>query len=144
MLCDSNILIYAADSDDTSCSPFVERDDAVIASVSRIEVLGFPGFENLSLDRQTRLHDVVASIVEMPLDENVIRRAIGLRQQKKDESGGRDNCRDGTGAQYSLGDPQCGRLQTCRGFEIDQSFRTRVRRLKVVIRGFIKAVRFNE
>ncbi len=51
--------------------------------MSRIEVLGFPGFENLSQDRQTRLHDVVASIVEMPLDEMVIRRAIALRQQRR-------------------------------------------------------------
>ncbi len=83
MLCDSNILIYAADPDDTCCSPFAERDAAAIASVSRIEVLGFSGFENLSLDHQTRLHEMVASIVEMSLDEDVIRRAIGLRQQKK-------------------------------------------------------------
>ncbi len=47
MLCDSNILIYAADPDDTCCAPYVQSDDAVIAVVSRIEVLGFPGFGNL-------------------------------------------------------------------------------------------------
>lgn len=83
MLCDSNILIYAADPDDTRCAPFAERDDAAIASVSRIEVLGFPGFGNLSEDRRARLHDIVASIVESELNERVIQRAIALRQQKK-------------------------------------------------------------
>lgn len=40
MLCDSNILIYAADPDDTCCAAYVRRDDAAIAVVSRIEVLG--------------------------------------------------------------------------------------------------------
>lgn len=44
MLCDSNIIIYAADPADTVCAAFAEREDAAIAGVSRIEVLGFPGF----------------------------------------------------------------------------------------------------
>lgn len=83
MLCDSNILIYAADPDDKVCSQFIERADAAIASVSRIEVLGFPGFQNLSLERQTRLREVVTSILEIPLNEDVIQRSIQLRQQRK-------------------------------------------------------------
>lgn len=83
MLCDSNILIYAADPGDKLCLPFIERADAAIASVSRIEVLGFPGFQSLSLERQTRLREVVTSIVEIPLNEDVIGRAIELRQQRK-------------------------------------------------------------
>ena len=65
MLCDSNILIYAADPDDRLCAPFAEREEAAIASVSRIEVLGFPGFGNLSADRRTRLHEIVFSMVEL-------------------------------------------------------------------------------
>jgi hypothetical protein len=83
MLCDSNILIYAADPGDTVCAPFTERDDAAIASVSRIEVLGFPGFENLPEEHRARLHEVVGSMVELELNENVIQRAIALRQQKR-------------------------------------------------------------
>lgn len=83
MLCDSNILIYAADADDTHCAQFAERDDAAIASVSRIEVLGFPGFGNLSPDRRARLHEIVVSMIELELNERVIQRAITLRQQKK-------------------------------------------------------------
>jgi toxin FitB len=69
MLCDSNILIYAADPDDTFCAPFAERDDAAIAGVSRIEVLGFPGFGNLSEERRARLQEIVASLVELELNE---------------------------------------------------------------------------
>jgi hypothetical protein len=83
MLCDSNILIYAADPADTRCSQFAERDDAAIASVSRIEVLGFSGFGKLSEDRQVRLREIVTSLIEMELNEGVIQRAISLRQQKR-------------------------------------------------------------
>src|SRR5881394_1896821 len=83
MLCDSNILIYAADPDDTRCLPFVERPDAAIASVSRIEVLGFPGFGGLTQDQQQRLREIITSMVELQLDERVIERAITVRQQRR-------------------------------------------------------------
>jgi hypothetical protein len=83
MLCDSNIVIYAAEPDDTRCLAFASHNDAVIAAVSRIEVLGFPGYARLSRDRQDRLNEIVASIAEIALTENVIQRAIVLRQQKK-------------------------------------------------------------
>ncbi len=83
MLCDSNILIYAADPDDTCCRPYIEREDAIIASISRIEVLGFHGFASLSDDQQQRLVELLDSLDELPLDESVIERAIILRQQKK-------------------------------------------------------------
>ena len=82
MLCDSNIIIYAADPDDTICGPFAEREDAAIAVVTRIEVLGFPGFGNLSEERRTRLHEIVVSMVELEMNEAVIQRAIALRQQR--------------------------------------------------------------
>ena len=55
----------------------------MIASVTRIEVLGFPRFGLRSGDQQARLRTIVASTVELALDEEVIRRAIPLRQQKK-------------------------------------------------------------
>jgi predicted nucleic acid-binding protein len=83
MLCDTNILIYAADPADTCCASFVEREDAAIASVSHIEVLGFPGWTKLSQDRQARLQEIVSSMVQLGLDEQVIFAAIALRQQKK-------------------------------------------------------------
>jgi len=83
MLCDSNILIYAADPADTCCASFVERGDTSIASVSRIEVLGYSGFANVPEDRRARLQEIVASMVELALDEKVIVRAIALRRKKK-------------------------------------------------------------
>ena len=83
MICDTNILIYASEPGDVLCAPFVESPDAVIASVTRIEVLGFPGFGKLTPERQTKLHEVIATTVEAPLDDAIIKRAITLRQQKK-------------------------------------------------------------
>src|SRR4051812_28539258 len=83
MLCDSNILIYAADPHDTHCGAFAEQADAAVASVSRIEVLGFPGFWDLSVERQTRLHEILASMIELELNETVIQRAIAIRQGRK-------------------------------------------------------------
>lgn len=69
MLCDSNIVIYAADPNDTRCLPFAAHEDAVIAAVSRIG--------------RTRLHEIVASLAEIPLTEAVIQQAIALRRAKK-------------------------------------------------------------
>jgi predicted nucleic acid-binding protein len=83
MVCDSNNLIYAAEPGDTVCLPFVERPDAMIASVTRIEVLGFPRFGLLAPEQQALLQALVTATVEASLDDDVIRRAIALRQQKK-------------------------------------------------------------
>ncbi len=83
MLCDSNILIYAADPDDKYCGLIVERDDAAIASVSRIEVLGFPGFSDLPEDHRQRLQEIVTTMVQLDLNERVIERAILLRQKRR-------------------------------------------------------------
>lgn len=83
MICDSNIVIYAAEPGDTLCSPFLEGSKAMIASVTRIEVLGFPRFAALSGDRQNRLQTLVNSTGEAPLDDEIIERAILLRQEKK-------------------------------------------------------------
>ena len=54
MVCDTNILIYAAEPGDVVCAPFVESPDAVIASVTRIELPGFPGFCQLAPEAQAR------------------------------------------------------------------------------------------
>lgn len=83
MLCDSNILIYAAEPDDICCASYVQRNDAAIAVVSRVEVLGFPGFDHLSETCRSRLQEIVASMVELEMNEAVIQRAIALRRQRK-------------------------------------------------------------
>jgi toxin FitB len=83
MLCDSNIVIYAAEPNEVMCNRYLKDPSALIASVTRIEVLGFPRFAELSPERQIKLQTVVASTVEAPLDEEIIEKAIVLRQQKK-------------------------------------------------------------
>ncbi len=61
MLVDSNIVIYALDPADILCKPYLEREDALISVISRIEVLGFPGFAALALEKQEHLRLVVQS-----------------------------------------------------------------------------------
>jgi predicted nucleic acid-binding protein len=83
MVCDSNVIIYAAEPDGALCQPYVQRADAMIASVTRIEVLGFPKFGELSPERQVQLRALLASTTELPLDEEIIQQTIRLRQYKK-------------------------------------------------------------
>src|SRR4051812_10992579 len=83
MVCNSNIIIYAADPADTHCAEYVQRPEACIASVTRIEVLGFPHFDQLEAERQERLAQLVSSLPELTLDEGVIQRAISLRRERK-------------------------------------------------------------
>ena len=83
MVCDSNILIYAADPTDLQCAQYVQRPEACIASVTRIEVLGFPRFGQLEAERQERLAQLVSSLPKMALDEEVIQRAISLRRDRR-------------------------------------------------------------
>lgn len=83
MVCDTNILIYAAEPADTVCAAWVMRPDAIIASVTRIEVLGFPKFAMLAPSQQELLRHLVGNLTEIPLDDPIILRCIGLRQRGK-------------------------------------------------------------
>lgn len=83
MVCDSNIVIYAAEPGDTLCLPLVQLPDELISSVTRVEVLGFPRFGLLPQERQDSLEAIIASSVEIPLDNEIILRAISLRRLKK-------------------------------------------------------------
>lgn len=83
MLADSNILIYAAEPADHVCKNFLSANNVTIASVTRIEVLGFPGYAALPSELQYELRKLLSSLVELQLSENVIKRAIALRQQRR-------------------------------------------------------------
>ncbi|MCC6795995.1 MAG: type II toxin-antitoxin system VapC family toxin [Candidatus Hydrogenedentes bacterium] len=83
MILDSNIVIYAAEPSDFRCARFIEFENAAIASVTRIEVLGFPGYDSLAIDRKQRLHEIVAGLLEIKLDDVITERAIDLRRQKR-------------------------------------------------------------
>ena len=46
-------------------------------------MLGFPGFAALPPKKQVELRALVENTTELPLDEQVIERAVTLRQQKR-------------------------------------------------------------
>ena len=83
MLCDSNILIYASHPADTVCNEFISSRGVAIASVTRIEVLGYPGFVEMSDRSKQRLHDLLSSLDEFELTEDIIERAIAVRQMQR-------------------------------------------------------------
>lgn len=100
MVCDSNIVIYSVEPEDMACRAFMEDENAIIASVPRIEVLGYPGFQSLSPERRLRLESMVASTAEAGLDEEIIQRAISLRQDRKMSLG--DSIIAATALEYGL------------------------------------------
>src|SRR5438105_1721650 len=71
MVIDSNILIYAF------LSRWVEDPAACLASVSRIEVLGFPRWNALDEARKAKLEALVGAMLQLPLDPAAI---AALRQ----------------------------------------------------------------
>ena len=83
MLLDSNILIYAAEPENAFLSRWVEDAAACLATVSRIEVLGFPRWHLLDETRSARLELLVGALPELLLDDRIAACAIGLRRQKK-------------------------------------------------------------
>ena len=80
MLLDTNILIYACQPGGDWLSPWTSHPDAAIASVTKIEALGFPG---ISPEEETALLSFIQACPSYPLDDGVIQQAIKLRQQKK-------------------------------------------------------------
>ena len=80
MLLDTNIVIHACQPDVDWLASWTTHPNAAIASVTRIEALGFAG---ISAEEETALLDFVSACPTYALDDGVIERAIKLRQQKK-------------------------------------------------------------
>lgn len=80
MLLDTNIGIDACQPGGGWLAPWTSDPDAAIASVTRIEALGFPG---ISPEEEAAILDFVNASPTYPLDDEVIEQAIQLRQQKK-------------------------------------------------------------
>jgi toxin FitB len=72
--------IYACQPGGDWLSPWTTHADSAIASVTRVEALGFPG---ISPEEETALRDFFQSSPSYPLDDGVIEQAVKLRQQKK-------------------------------------------------------------
>jgi predicted nucleic acid-binding protein len=80
MLLDTNIVIYACQPGGGWLTSWTSHPDAAIASVTRIEALGFAG---ISPEEETAILDFVNASPTYALDDEVIEQAIQLRQQKK-------------------------------------------------------------
>ena len=82
MLFDSNIIIYGVEPEGAFLSPWFAISDACIASVTRIETLGFPRWFSLDEPRQSRLESTVEGMALLPLDAEITERAIDLRRMR--------------------------------------------------------------
>ncbi len=80
MLLDTNIVIYACQPGGEWLAPWTTDPDAAIASVTRIEALGFAG---ISPEEETAILEFVSASPSYPLDDGVIEQAIKLRQEQK-------------------------------------------------------------
>ena len=80
MLLDTNIVIYACQPGGEWLAPWTENPATSIASVSRVEALGFPG---LSDAEEVAIRQFIAASLSYPLDDDIIERAIDLRQIKR-------------------------------------------------------------
>jgi toxin FitB len=80
MLLDTNIVIHACQPGGGWLDPWTTHPDAAIASVTRIEALGYAG---ISPEEETSMIELLNTCPAYPLDDEVITQAIQLRQQKK-------------------------------------------------------------
>lgn len=80
MLLDTNIAIYGAKPSGAWLSPWTEHPDAALASISKVEALGFP---RIGIEEEAEIRRFISSTICFPLDDEVIERAIRLRQIKR-------------------------------------------------------------
>ncbi len=80
MLLDSNILIYGASGSHASLDAILDRRDLAVASLTRIETLGF---HRLSELERRWLEAAFAAMRVLPLDPEVENQAIALRQAQR-------------------------------------------------------------
>jgi predicted nucleic acid-binding protein len=80
MLLDTNIVIDSCKPGGGWLSPWTDHPNAAIASVTRVEALGFTGISTIE---ETALRAYLGRCPDLPLDDDVIERAISLRQKKR-------------------------------------------------------------
>lgn len=97
MLLDSNIVIHASQPGGEWLAAWTEHPEAALASVTRIEALGFAG---LAVDEEAAIRRLLAASLCYTLDDEVIERAIRLRQQKRMKLG--DAIIAATALEYAL------------------------------------------
>ena len=97
MLLDTNIVIHACQPGGEWLSEWTDDPASAIASVTRIEALGFPG---ISREEEEAIRGFLAYSICHALDDAVIERAISLRQIRK--MGAMDAIIAATALEYDL------------------------------------------
>ena len=81
MLLDSNIVIYAAQADYAFLRRSIfEDENAAVSAVSLIEIFGYP---DLDEEDNRIFQEMLSKVRILRLDNNIVVRAIGLRQQRR-------------------------------------------------------------
>ena len=80
MLLDSNIIIYAGQPAHEQLRRFIARHAPKVSAVSMVETLGY---HRLSERERQYLEEFFSAAVVLPISEEVIGKAIRLRQQRK-------------------------------------------------------------
>jgi predicted nucleic acid-binding protein len=80
MLIDSNIIIYAAQSDHQGIRDFIAKHSPAVSVVSYVEVLGYHG---LTDEARRHFEEFFAAARMLPISNEVLEQAVRLRQLRK-------------------------------------------------------------
>ncbi|MEN9612273.1 MAG: hypothetical protein RLZZ628_3087 [Bacteroidota bacterium] len=82
MLLDTNILIYAAHPSHAALRTFLEtkEDELCVSAISKVETLGYP---KLTFAEKRLLQAFFEQILVLPVSDEVIDKAIVLKQMRK-------------------------------------------------------------
>ncbi len=76
-LLDSNIIIYSYQSNFEYLKPLVLDSDNAVSAISKLEILGFHG---ISIGEETYCQYVIEILKNIPIDDNILTKAIELRK----------------------------------------------------------------
>lgn len=97
MLLDTNIVIYACKPGGEWLETWTNGPETALASVTRIESLGYAG---ISREEDDAIRRFIATSMSYPLDDEIIEKAVILRQQKNMKLG--DSIIAATALEYDL------------------------------------------
>lgn len=80
MLIDSNIIIYSAQLEYESLRRFIAENAPVVSAISIVEVLGY---QQLADQDRGAFEEFFDTVSVLPLDDEVVREAVRLRQLRK-------------------------------------------------------------
>jgi len=81
VLLDSNIIIYSTNPLYDSLQIFIAQNDCCVSLISKLEVLGFQNLQEKDKKILEDFFETAETIV--PISDEIIERAIQLRQQRK-------------------------------------------------------------